>query len=64
VDKWSARLRDLDERFWYGDHWFGRANRRVEARRRWQIEWASRHHLLILMASAIGIALIVAFGNR
>jgi hypothetical protein len=42
----------------------GSAGSTMGRARRRQVEWASRHHVRILLLSVIGIALVVAFGHQ
>lgn len=58
------RLRNLDRHVLDGDHAFGRMNRRGEAAKRAQYEWAGRNWLLILLVSVVAIGVIVAFGHN
>lgn len=44
--------------------WLSRQHTRLAARQRRQLDWTARHHLLIVVVSALGLALIVAFGRQ
>ena len=53
----------MDERVLNGDNWLGRYNRKATARNRREVAWVAGHHLVILLLSAVVIALVVAFGR-
>jgi hypothetical protein len=55
--------RGLERRLTDGDSRFARANRRGYRLKMAQYRWAGRNWLLILVLSAVGIALVIRFGR-